>query len=105
MYYAVDLREHDDINGICIGKTYRLFSFTTNDDGDSKIVKDYSEKTYYTRGCDEDDVNKTFDVDMKRFDSFEDASNYFNLQGGYEDVYNPVWDVIDNVFRPKNYGK
>ena len=98
MKYVIDLREHDDVNGICIGKTYRL----TTVDSNNIVVKDLDIKDYYTRGCGNEDVNNTFDVWVKEFDTEDEAKEYYSNLGGYSEVHNPVWDTIDNVFKPKH---
>jgi len=99
MKYVVELLEHDDIYGLCVGQTWRIYSY---DEKTNKLDEDIKEKSFYIRELDKTDRTTSFNVEEKAFSNKAKAMRYFNeREFTLKTEENPVWNVVNNVIYPR----
>jgi len=100
MKYVVELLEHDDIYGLCVGQTWRIYSYHEET---GRLDEDIKDKSFYIRELDQSERTSTFEIDQKIFGDKAQAMRYFNeVEFTLEKTENnPVWNVVNNVIAPK----
>jgi len=100
MKYVVEFLEHDDSYGLCVGQTYRIYSY---DEKTNMLGEDMDEKKLFIRDMEESESINSFEMEIKSFDHKAEALKHykeakFTLE---KEQDNPVWNVVNNVIFPK----